>query len=291
MIREKKKTGIKKIATFMMCTMLLIVGMGYNDYTSVYAATDSEDHGFEIDENLFNVNWQETSQIKVYQTADTNNSYFKKGTCLGYTKVYTGFATTKKQIDGKYYQRVLVQADMVPLTVSGSNKGMAQYLTIQVENAPRMKNKDIEPDSTFGSTSYSTTGSTNFGGNMGLGDNGVEVGGELSFGIESSCSYTENALRVITNKDDNGYATWEYDYISSKTSKEQNAYLFGSSEQRGLFMWNMEKNYNGFYAALQLKVTATFGGGNVSTNVRAQARNTGANNLGSASTEKKIIWN
>ena len=55
-------------------------------------------------------------------------------------------------------------------------------------------------------------------------------------------------------------------------------------------MWNMEKNFNGFYATLKLKVTATFGGGNETDNTRARAENTGANNLGSASTEMRIAW-
>ena len=56
-------------------------------------------------------------------------------------------------------------------------------------------------------------------------------------------------------------------------------------------MWDMGKNVNVIYATLQLKVTATFGGGNVSTNTRAQAYKTLANNLGSASTEMRLVWN
>lgn len=91
---------------------------------------------------------------------------------------------------------------------------------------------------------------------------------------------------VITNKDDNGYARWEYDYISSSRSKAQNAYLFGSSNQYGIFTWSMPTN--SIYVCLGLKVTATFGGGNRATNERASKMWTGEYNLGSASTNIAI---
>lgn len=93
---------------------------------------------------------------------------------------------------------------------------------------------------------------------------------------------------VITNKDDNGYAQWEYDYISSSKSRAQNAYLFGSSTQYGVFLWSMPANW--LYCNLNLKVTATFGGGNNSTNERAFNMWTGKYNLGSGSTSINISY-
>lgn len=289
MTREKITVSLRKMMAFIMCVVVLVVSGVLHDYTSAYAATDTEDHGFEIDETLYNVNWQETKKIRVYQTVVSTNTNFKMDTYLGYAVVYTGFATTKKQVDGKYYQRILVEANMVPQTVSGKNRGMSQYLTVQVGNEKLMKNTDIQPPSTYGETSYSIEGSVSLGANIGYDDGVVgEVG--LGLGITSSCSYTQGALKVITNEDDNGYATWDYDYISSRTNANQNAYLFGSSKQRGLFLWNMEKDFKGFYATLKLKVTATFGGGNETKNTRASNADTGANNLGSASTEMRIAW-
>lgn len=170
---------LRKVVAFVMCVVALVVSGVLNAHTPLYAATESEEYGFEIDETLFNVNWQETTKINVYQTVDTNYIAFKKGTYLGYAKVYTGFATSKKMVDGKYYQRILVQADMVPQTVSGKNKGMSQYFTIQVQNAEMMKNTAIEPASTYGSISYSTTGSLSLGGSLGYSD-GVDGGGNVS---------------------------------------------------------------------------------------------------------------
>ena len=277
-------------------TMLVVIMLGIvmvNDRERVYAATTTEDHGFTIDENLFRVKWNETSKIWVKQTCASWHDDFDNGVTLGYARVYAGFATAKHKIDNKYYQRILVKAEMVPQTVTGKSKGMSQYLTIKVNNDKHMYNTRIEPASTTSSTSYSTTGSFGGGLNLGVGkENGkysVNGGADFTLGISSSVSYVEDSLVVITNKDDNGYASWEYDYVSSGSSKTQNAYLFGSSEQYGLFSWNMKEGSDNVYSFLTLKVEAIFGGGNVTANERASKLFTDNYHLGSAS--KSIIIN
>lgn len=46
----------------------------------VSAATTTEDHGFTIDENLFDVDWTETGKVYVCQTARSTDPDFDKGT-------------------------------------------------------------------------------------------------------------------------------------------------------------------------------------------------------------------
>lgn len=258
----------------LMLVVIIVMGITCNETKQyVYAATTTQDHGFTLDENLFDVNWNETNKVYVKQNVRSCSAAFDKGVTLGYVSVSAGFATSKRMIDGKFYQRILLQSKMVPQTVSGNNKGMSQYLKVQVCRGEKMLNTIIEPQSSSGSTSYTTTGNMSSGSTLGVGVNSkgeYTLNGSSSYtmGMSSSISYTRNALIVITNEDDNGYAVWNYDYVSSSSNKEQNAYLFGSSTQYGLFSWNMEKNLNAVYGETYLTVTATFGGGNTSTNVR-----------------------
>lgn len=294
MTKLKMLGTMKKIVALVMTVVVMLGTNMVNDYELVNAATQTEDHGFKIDENLFHVNWCETGRVYVKQTARSWDSDFDKGVTLGYVYVYAGFATTKKPVDGKYYQRVLVQAKMVPQTVSGSKQGMSQYLTVRVSNGDSMQNTYIEPASSTGSTSYSTTGSLGGGANLGVSKKGSELtlngGADFTFGISASSSYVDNSLVVITNEDNCGFARWDYDYISSGKSKAQNAYLFGSSTQYGLFSWNMKKGSSIIYSGLTLIVNATFGGGNAATNDRAEEMWTDAHNLGSASKTIKIKY-
>lgn len=294
MNKLKMLSSMKKIvALAMMATIMLGIIM-VNDYETVYAATTTEDHGFTIDENLFRVQWNETGKIWVTQTCASWHDDFDNGDTLGYARVYAGFATARYKIDDKYYQRILVKAEMVPQTVTGKSKGMSQYLTVNVSNGQYMYNTRIEPASNTGSTSYSTTGSLGGGLSLGVGkeDGKYSVNGGLDFtlGISSSTSYVEDSLVVITNKDDNGYASWEYDYVSSSVSRAQNAYLFGSSEQYGLFSWNMNEGSDNAYSYLTLNVEAIFGGGNVTTNERARKLFTDNYHLGSASKSITIYY-
>lgn len=283
----------KIVALTMMAVIMLGISM-VNDYEMVYAATTTEDHGFTIDENLFRVQWNETSKIWVKQTCGSWHADFDNGDTLGYARVYVGFATANYKIDNKYYQRILVKAEMVPQTVTGKSKGMSQYLTINVSNGQYMYNTRIEPASTTGSTSYSTTGSFDGRFNLGVGkkDGKYSANGGLDFtlGISSSTSYVEDSLVVITNKDDNGYASWEYDYVSSGSSRTQNAYLFGSSDQYGLFSWNMKEGSDNVYSKLTFTVEAIFGGGNITNNERATQLFTNNYNLGSASKSITISY-
>lgn len=58
---------MKKIIIMLLISVMVSVSMlGSRAYT-VNAATDSEDHGFKIDEELYSVNWQETGKIMVPQ--------------------------------------------------------------------------------------------------------------------------------------------------------------------------------------------------------------------------------
>ena len=286
------RNKLRKIIALFAMVALFMGSIIVSDYEYVKAEQTTIDHGFKIDKNLYNIKWTETSKIWVKQTCRSMDSKFDKGVTLGYAKVYTGFATTKERIDGKYYQRVFMKGEMIPTTVSGSKRGMSQYLTVQVANGDYMQNTWIEPMSSTGSTSYSTTGGIGLGGKLGISRKKSKLtldgGSNFSFKADTSVSYVEDSLVVITNKDDNGYAQWEYDYISSSKSKAQNAYLFGSSTQYGVFSWSMPANW--LYCNLNLKVTATFGGGNNSTNERAFNMWTGKYNLGSGSTSINISY-
>lgn len=282
---------IKTKIIALVMTIVLLVGTGaFNEGVTVQAATESERKGFEIDENLYNVNWEETKKVYVYYEGDDDCDDYD----LGYAVVATGYATTKKPVSGCYYQRILVKAEMVPQTISGDLKGMSQYLTVKLTNEDLMQNKNIQPSSDIGETKYTASNSVmlNLGGDV-TSENGVykfKKGGSLNIGVSSSCEYIEDSLIITTNKDDNGYGVWEYDYVSSKSNKTQNAYLFGSSEQYGLYSWNMPYNHNGFYVCLKIKVIATFGAGYKQKNQRLES-SSGSYNLGKNSCEKRIIWN
>ena len=69
---------MKKIIIMLLISVMVSVSMlGSHTYT-VNAATDSEDHGFEIDESAYSVNWQESGKVYVYQTKSSLNSVFDK---------------------------------------------------------------------------------------------------------------------------------------------------------------------------------------------------------------------
>ena len=160
-----------------------------------------------------------------------------------------------------------------------------------------MKNLGIEPVSTSGSTSYSLSGTQSLGvefsKDLQANSSGLvtaKIGRNISgtFSIGRTVSYAENSLIIVTNKKNNGDAVWCWDYVSSGSSKEQNAYLLGSSEQYGILAWNMGAGVNYYLNGLTVTVTATFGGGNISTYKR-QANNNGSYHLGSA-TGSVRIW-
>lgn len=275
---------------------ILMVCMLLGDFTifaaeTASAATTTQDHGFEIDENLFDITWYEGDKIWVKQTCRKLDPDFDKGKKLGYAVVNIGFATSYKSIDGKIYQRILVDSKMVPQTVKGNKQGMSQLLNIKIANNEELcKNLTIQPASTSGSTSYSTNGAT-----LGLGlDVSKEKNGALTFGggadftmgIKASTSYTTGSLVITTNEDNSNYGIWNYDYKASNKNAAQNAYLLGSSTQDGLYMWNTpDTKY--LVDTLDVKVSVTFGGGNSST-YKVYKNNGTSNHLGSKSTSFTI---
>lgn len=288
--KGENKMGIKKkLLSLTLIACMLLTNMSVIMPKHAEAASTTKDHGFTIDENLYDVTWFENKKVNVYQTVSSWDSSFDKDVYLGYANVNVGFATTYKSVDGKIYQRVLVEAKMVPQPVNeNKNKyGMSQYLTIKVKNGDEMKNLSIQPASSSGSTTYSTTGSFSGGENLDVSYNKSKKeltlggGGQFTMGISSTNSYTQGALIVTSNIDSGGFGRWDYDYKAATGNGTQNAYLFGSSTQRGLYMWNM-KDASILMNTLDVKVTATFGGGNKSNNTIVQAYKTKAYNLGSA---------
>ncbi|MBQ2981866.1 MAG: hypothetical protein IJD58_07035 [Lachnospiraceae bacterium] len=271
-------------------TIVVLVGTGvFDEVRIVHAATPSQNKGFTIDENVYNVNWQETELIKVVCTSNM----VLKGMCLGYAQVATGYATTKQMIDGYYYQHILVKADMMPQIIGGSLRGMSQNLVIKVNNEKNMKDTEIQPETETNSTSYTIATSKGYTGNYELRKNkegfSFSKGGNYSFDVTSNVSYRVNSLSVSTNKYSNGFARWDYDYISSGTNAEQNKYLFGSSVQRGMFSWHMPYKNNGFYATNRVYLMASFGAG-VYGGTSRYCSNSGSYTIGTNATSMIITW-
>ena len=244
---------------------------------------------------IFKVNWNETGKIKVKQTARSFDSVFDKGKTLGYACVSAGFATSKYRVDGKYYQKILIQTEMMPHTVSGNNKGMSQYLKLSLGLGDLMKNAKIEPVSTSGSTGYSISYAVGRATSIGVEastDKSIAVNGSetQSEELTAAVTFAKNSLRITTNKDDGGETTWIYDYVSSTVSEDQNAYLFGSSVQYSTYVWNMEKNCAVVYSGLNLKYTLTFGGGNQKNNTIVQNWTKTSNHLGSVSGNISLVY-
>lgn len=285
---------IEKVIAYVL--MVTIIGMVLiaNDDSVAQAYVQTEENGFKIDKNLYNIEWHETGKIYVKQQVACWDSDFDRDEKLGYAEVKVGFATSKKPIDGKYHQRVIFEANMVPLALEDEpdKQGMSQYLEISNATMDAMNNTYIEPVSSSGSTSYSTTGTQglNYGGAVGYSKGTWTINGSRNYSLSlaSTTQYTADSLCIITNKDRSGRATWYYDYISSGVSRMQNAYLFGSSVQHGLFSWTTPSRY--VVVSLGFKVTATFGGGNVKTNERANKLWSSDYELGSATKTMVIRW-
>lgn len=237
---------------------------GLRDAGVAQAETKTADVGFSLDEKIYSIKWYETEKIFVKQTYATvkKNKNFKKGTVLGTVKVYAGIATTKGRVNNKYYQRVLVKGKMCPWKVSGNWQGMSQYLKISTNSDNRMLNLGVEPASTSGSTSYSVSGTKSLA---------QEVSGDLT--AKADGTITAKLGKSVTGT-----------FSIGKTV----SYAEGSSEQYGILSWNMEEGKNIILTGLTVTVTATFGGGNVSSYKR-QANNNGSYHLGSA-TGSVMIW-
>lgn len=286
---------MKKII-LLACTIILTsVSIFGSQPCTVKAATDTEDHGFKIDEKVFKVNWNETGKIKVKQTARSFDSAFDKGKVLGYAYVSAGFASSRYRVDGKYYQKILIKTEMIPQTVSGNKKGMSQYLKLSLDLGDLMKNAAIEPVSTSGSTGYSISYAIGRATSIGVGastDKSIAINGSetQSEELTASVTFAKNSLRITTNKDDGGCATWVYDYVSSMVSEDQNAYLFGSSVQYSTYVWNMDKNCSDIYCGLNLGYTLTFGGGNQKTNEIIKNWTKTSNHLGSVSGDIYLVY-
>lgn len=185
-----------------------------------------------VDEEKYNVNWNETQKVWVKQDCKSTDSDFNEGTSLGYVRVQTGIATSKENDGDKYSQKILIKGEMIPQVVRGDKRGMSRYLTLQVANnffTGYMDNKIIEPMSGI------------------LTDSG-------------------NTLSVITNIDDNGYAKWEYDYTAYVNSDSEINYLYNPSIQYGVLSWDVKESKSPIYPDLKLKISATYGGGSISGN-------------------------
>lgn len=261
---------MKRFLSLLLLVCLIVPAGVMSNRKSAEAASLETDHGFEIDLDLFDINWKETGKMVVKQDVRSFSSKFDKGIKLGHYKIAIGFATSYKAINGKIYQRVLARGEMVPYTVHESKKAMSQLLEISVDHSgyTRIQELGIEPASTSGTTSYSTSGTLglNQGRNVSVsvkGDLSFARTGALSMSITKNVSFATSSLIVTSNKDDQGIARWEYDYVSANKNKTQNAYLFGSSEQYGVFSWNMP-DAKGLIGKLKITVKAKFGGGDTS---------------------------
>lgn len=118
--REKNLAILLALVTVTCCLALQEEGVAQ-------AETKTADVGFSLDEKIYSIKWYETEYISVKQTYKTvkKNKKFAKGVKLGAVKVYAGLATTKGEINNKFYQRVLVKGEMCPCKVSGNWQGMS----------------------------------------------------------------------------------------------------------------------------------------------------------------------
>ena len=216
----------KSIALFSMGVFLTGIGVPAKASETEWV----QEYG--VDEEKYNINWNETQKVWVKQDCQSKDSDFNEGTSLGYVRIQTGIATSKENDGDKYSQKLLIKGEMIPQVVRGDKRGMSRYLTLQVANnffTGYMDNKIIEP-------------------------------------MSGTLTDSENTLCVITNIDDNGYAKWEYDYTAYVNSDSEINYLFNPSVQYGVLSWDIKENKGPIYPDFKLKISATYGGGTISGN-------------------------
>ena len=77
--------------------------------------------------------------------------------------------------------------------------------------------------------------------------------------IEPMSGSQDEAI-IITNIDDNGYVRWDYDYTEKTDNRFEN-----STQYSGL-LWSTREGGLPIYPNFEVKITAAFGGGNITSN-------------------------
>jgi len=242
---------MKKV--FLMALLLATMIFMYGGRNEAQAKIVTK-YGYTYDDEVYQAKWTEEKRLDVYQTEDISVSskesivkvILKKGTYLGCVYSRAAMLTSIERIDDTLYQSVLITTQVYPNMLTNSISGMTQRLKVEANHVTvNMESVKIYPETQVGSTSYTV------GGSFGVGfekSNSISVGEDLGFtlsqggsltaGISASTTFTKSSLLIITNgrtSGDKGYdkAVWDYDYVSSSSSKAQNAYLFGQSTQNG----------------------------------------------------------
>ncbi len=230
--------------------------------------------GFTVDETLYNIKKGEPIILNV--CAKHNQGWgavcfqkepeyycLSKGETMCRVEVTPIFFTSKKRIDGCYYQGLAFKCKTVGRTVCDTSKsiGYPQYVTVKVSGvggSPLMCDLSIEPKVAAGKMEYSIDGATCDIG-VDITKQGWKVGSRYSLGITANCSWEVDALDFSTRSNDGGHAYWEYDYITSSKNKKFNIFCYSDVENYGLLTWHGKKDYSYLVGGFDIYVTAEAG--------------------------------
>lgn len=180
----------------------------------------------------------------------------KKGSTVGIVHYYIGKYRSKKKMNGKYYDGILVKINMEPISVLATNKkgkkkkmyGFSQYVSLKSTLPKNCKIQNSSPNN-------ATTGASSYSIGISGGSDSASISGSVNINSEY-CKVTDK-----TKLSQEKYAV-SYDYKPSffnvtdwPADSERSIMLFEPTWQAGTCEWTSNKKKY----SINLKIYAKFG--------------------------------
>lgn len=221
------KIFIKKIAFAFSLVMLFTLCLGGTGIVEVRASENIEGtlYGFSIDEDAYNVTWNEEEVISAYYN----------GKCIGMTCIYQGKAVAKQMISGKYAITYLTAVKTCPQNAKYSRKVL--WWTDTWTEYGFNKTCELSATLTSGSKLLSSTPSykasdTTYSVGVGAGVDSSGANGSIS----GSVNFTDEAINIsnysstANNKVDIrinlNESSWRWDWKRYKYAQQENFQLY-----------------------------------------------------------------
>lgn len=248
---------MKKESKKLMCLMLVVVMLIATVQTEANAATESsfgtnkggdDKYSISYDDSKYKIYWSSRKKIVFNSQYGSTWLDLDKGDKLGTATIKAYYLEPLKSIGGEYYAMAGCQVSMDPVDLSDNVTGMSQLAefkigtrnpesrtcspTVAILNAQLQKSKSSSGSFTAG------TGLT-FGSNTWKPTSDYKLG--TSWGAVSTYTHNISNVTLIQKKDNNGAASWRYDYKSKDENLEWNAYLMSSSAVAGQVVYRLDK--------------------------------------------------
>ena len=299
MAKQNMLTATKRIISLLL-VMCMVASIMIIDVKKVHAASVQDKFTVYYDTSKYDIYWMARRSVTCYSQYGSMWSDLDEDDKLGSATIRTYYLKPKYKTGDKYYGKVGCQITMNPVSVAGDVVGMSQLAKIQIltpNSASRVCSPTVSmlqiQESQSSNKSGQFTAGTGIKYNLTnkIWEISPSVSLNTSWGSTSTYTYSRTNVNLTQRTNDNGFATWMYDYKSKDGNSVWNGYLHSSSNVAGqvVYLINGSPSGNWLKLGVGVKYEVRFGAGNEVTGDVANRMGVSTNRDMSIETDSYVL--